>query len=215
MELEGMEMVVYDRRFDPERSPLHIGIPTEFLIVYDADKKISHIRKKPYPESKFYITDDSSMVISINAACLYEGLPWARASAGMFLGEGSPGNASFNVFQGYPQTSHRAEIMALFMALGEFFQRVHFDSTLSNLYIRSDSKYLVMAMTEWIYTWIQYGAWHANGQPVEYFELFKRIHDTMNERSAAGMSFNFWYVEPENNVGARDLADEATFLREY
>ncbi|KAJ7929613.1 ribonuclease H-like domain-containing protein, partial [Mycena leptocephala] len=116
--------------------------------------------------------------ISVDGACSGNGTPSARAGVGIFFGPNSPHNVSESISG--PQTSQRAEIYPrpkLCKGLNSAGGR----DQRGCIVLLCDSKYVVGAMTEWIFAWKDNGWKNANGGRVENKADFQEL-DTVIER---------------------------------
>ncbi|KAL7621057.1 hypothetical protein AAE478_008369 [Parahypoxylon ruwenzoriense] len=110
----------------------------------------------------------------------------------------------------YPPTSQRAEITAIIMALEwalEKYEELDSSPRL-NLKIKSDSKYAVGCMTEWVYKWANNGWINSNGNKVANRDLIKEASDLDDEVKKLG-SVKYIWVPREQNTNAHDCCDEA------
>ncbi|KAI1496875.1 ribonuclease H-like domain-containing protein [Biscogniauxia marginata] len=199
------------RRFDPRYSPMHCHVPESQLVVYNPSKEVSQLQVK-HPRTGALEIDRLTVVVSIDGACRSNGTPSARAAWGVYFGPQSPHNASGLVKPDLPQTNSRAEIEALSQALHIIQEVISQDLSLHHIRIRSDSDYLVKAMSEWIEGWIKKGGRSAQRRRVAHYPVLKEIHERLNEMAYGddgGMDFKFWHVPREKNKGADMLANRA------
>ncbi|OTA54797.1 ribonuclease H-like protein [Hypoxylon sp. EC38] len=196
------------RRFDPLCSTLHGRVPEGELVVYNPLKKISQLQLKN-PRTGEIELDKLTVVVSIDGACRGNGTPSARAAWGVYFG---PYNASGVLESTLPQTSTRAEIEALSQALHIIRRDLAEDLTMQQFRIRTDSDFLVKAVSEWIEGWIARERRNARGRPIEHYQVLKNIHeriDDMTYGDDGGMDFKFWHVPRERNQEADALANQA------
>ncbi|OTA87950.1 hypothetical protein M434DRAFT_399250 [Hypoxylon sp. CO27-5] len=137
------------RRFDPLCSTSHGRVPEGELVVYNPLKKISQLKLKN-PRTGEIELDKLTVVVSIDGACRGNGTPSAHAAWGVYFGQQSPYNASGVLESTLPQTSTRAEIEALSQALHIIRRDLAEDLTMQQFRIRTDSDFLVKAMSKWI-----------------------------------------------------------------
>ncbi|KAI2467427.1 ribonuclease H-like domain-containing protein [Annulohypoxylon bovei var. microspora] len=200
-----------ERQFDPTFSSLYRTVPASQLVVYNPLKKVSQLQYK-HPRTGNVEIDRMTVVISIDGACRGNGTPSARAAWGVYFGPESPHNASGLLDSTLPQTSTRAEIEALSQALHIIPVAIEGDYSLQQFRIRTDSDFLVRAMSEWIEGWIESGGRRARGRPVAHYPVLKEIHERLDEMTygdEGGLGFKFWHVPRAQNQEADALANHA------
>lgn len=199
------------RRFDPLYSPMHRDVPESKLVIYTPSKKVSQLQVK-HPRTGSIELDIPTVVVSIDGACRGNGTPSARGAWGVYFGPQSPHNANGLLDPSYPQTSSRAEIEALLQALNIIQRDISKDMSLIEIRIKSDSLYLVRAMSEWIEGWIENHGRNDEGRPVKHYAALKGIHERLDEMEYGddgGIDFKFWHVPREQNREADELANQA------
>lgn len=109
-----------------------------------------------------------------------------------------------------PPTSQRAEILAIIMALEWALER--FDELDGyprlRVTIKSDSRYAVSCMTDWIYTWVSNGWINARGCEVVNRDLIERASDLDDRVRGLGVVEYVW-VPREDNVDADERCQDA------
>jgi ribonuclease HI len=201
------------RLYDPIEDRCCWRIPHDELVVYNAEKGISHKQgQNVYGKREIY-TDTMSMIVFIDGACRGNGTATARASYGVFFGAGSPFNTYGLLPSALPQTSTRAEIEALSQALKTIEAITDKDYSLTRIKIATDSSFLVDAMSRHVERWIKDKGLRANGkEKVVHFEAMKQLHeklDYMEFSDAGGREIMFWHVPRELNREADALANKA------
>ncbi|KAI0836607.1 ribonuclease H-like protein [Hypoxylon sp. FL0890] len=200
-----------ERQFDPICSSLHRYVPRSQLVVYNPMKKVSQLQCK-HPRTGKIELDEFTVVVSIDGACRGNGTPSARAAWGVYFGEHSPYNACGVLEPTLPQTSTRAEIEALSQLLRIIREEFTGDFTMQEFRIRTDSDFLMRAMSEWMDDWIASGGRGAQGRPVAHYKVLKELHDRIDDMTYGddgGMDFKFWHVPREQNQEADALANQA------
>jgi ribonuclease HI len=195
-----------ERQFDPQTSAMHRRVPESQLVVYTPSKKVSQL----HPRTGAIELDKTTVVVSIDGACRGNGTPSARAAWGVYFGPNSPHNASGLVKPNLPQTSTRAEMEALSQALRIIRNDVSEDFQLQEIRIRTDSAFLVNAMTVWMEDWIEDDGRNAQGRPVAHFQALKEMHERIEDMTYGddgGLEFKFWKVPREDNREADALAN--------
>ncbi|KAI9828829.1 MAG: hypothetical protein M1819_006536 [Sarea resinae] len=156
------------------------------------------------------------IVIAIDDACRNIGYPNARAAAAVFFGMRSEFNTSFVMNTTQP-TNQKAELTTGIHALRQALvikTRVGHSygvdgGRLRKVVIRSDSQYLVRAMTEWIFHWETNGYWSSNGRPVVNASLFRQLDRQIMDLNQLDVEVNFWHVPRARNEQADRLANDA------
>ncbi|KAI6085181.1 ribonuclease H-like domain-containing protein [Hypoxylon rubiginosum] len=199
------------RQFDPLCSPMYRHVPKNQLVVYNPVKNVSQLQMR-HPRTGVIEPDRLTVVLSIDGACRGNGTPTARAAWGVYFGPQSPHNASGLLDPTLPQTSSRAEIEALSQALRIIRTTISADYTMTRFRIRTDSEYLMKALSLWIEGWIENGGRRAQGKPVAHYQVLKDIHERLEDMEYGedgGMDFKFWHVPREKNREADALANQA------
>lgn len=80
---------------------------------------------------------------------------------------------------------------------------------LRRVVIRADSKYLVNAMTDWIFKWEDNGYLNARGLPVTNGGLFRELALAVEDSNDDDVDVQFWHVPRELNGEADCLANAA------
>ncbi|KAJ6619995.1 ribonuclease H-like domain-containing protein [Mycena sp. CBHHK59/15] len=191
------------RTFEPspalsDRSPANIVSPSSpFSNIF-----FSTMRE---PEKK--LVDTRTVLISVDGACAGNGTPSARAGVGIFFGPNSPHNVS-EAISG-PQTNQRAEILAATKALRKASNLLEDVISVSKIVLLCDSKYVVGAMTEWVFAWKENGWKNAKGGQVENKADFQELDAAIEKLEEDGLDVKFWLVGRENNAQADQLAKAA------
>ncbi|KAI5925568.1 ribonuclease H-like domain-containing protein [Camillea tinctor] len=200
-----------ERAFDPSLSLLHRRVPKAQLVTYNPRKHISQLQIT-HPRTGAIELDRFTVVLSTDGACRGNGTASARAAWGVYFGPGSRFNAGGLLDPSLPQTSVRAEIEALAQALRIIRRHLSDDLEMQEIRIRTDSEFLVKAMSEWMAGWRASGGRNARGQPVKHYAVLKALHDQLDEMTYGddgGRDFRFWYVPREENREADALANRA------
>lgn len=142
-------------------------------------------------------TAGKSLVIYTDGSCSKNGADNARAGSGVWFGCNDPRNIAVRL-PGAKQTSQRAEQYAVILALDAAPMDVR-------VTIKSDSKYVIKGMTEWMPNWIAKKEFEGR----DNVDLWKRLLAQSEARSELGV--NWVWVKAhsgiEGNEGADRLAD--------
>lgn len=136
-------------------------------------------------------------VIYTDGASRGNGKEGARAGFGVYFGEGDPRNVSERL-QGTRQTNQRAELMAAIRALEKSNpERI--------VEIRTDSKYLVRGLTEWLPNWLKEGWVTSRGTQIENRDLFEVLSKYVAERTK---EVRWVYVPAHSGIFGNEAADQ-------
>ncbi|CAJ2506721.1 Uu.00g079070.m01.CDS01 [Anthostomella pinea] len=158
------------------------------------------------------------IMVAIDGACRNNGRADARASLGVYFGKDNSRWNKSEILPAREATSQRAELCAALRALHlvdsyvarERNRSVTDGRTLEKLVIKSDSDYLVQAMTEWIFTWSENDYRDASGSPVQNADLFRRILTLVGKLDQERkLKVLFWKVPRDENMDADRLANAA------
>lgn len=125
----------------------------------------------PLPDTSKKIcldTEGNHLVVYTDGACENNGKPNAKAGIGVWFGEKHPWNVSEPV-KG-KATNNTAEIQACIEAL-----RVAHQEDILNVIIKTDSKFVIDCMTQWIHNWKKNGWRTAKGEDVKNKEDLQRL----------------------------------------
>ena len=139
-----------------------------------------------------------TLIVYADGSALSNGRFEARAGAGVYFGEGDTRNQSERLLAHEPQTNQRAELFAAFLALR------HAGEDQKPLEIRTDSKYVITGVTEWMFTWKWNGWKTANGGAVLHQDLWIAIDQLIQERAG---KVNWRHVKGHSNEPGNDAAD--------
>ena len=106
--------------------------------------------------------EDSVYTVYIDGSCIRNGTASAQAGIGLFLGDGHPLNSSITLTTDHTHTNNTAELTAAITAIQQASE-----NNMKELLIKSDSKYVVNGVTEWVQKWMGNGWKTASGEPVK------------------------------------------------
>lgn len=164
------------------------------------------------PPRKFYFffaEDYDAIVVFVDGACRGNGTPYAKGGYGVYFGPESPYNVSKPLKENSPQTSQRAELTAVLVALNQIERVVHDYQDYPYLFIiATDSAYLVNSLTSYIYKWRQNNYTASSGKQVVNRDLFERLDSKLNVMANGRQCIDvlFWKVDRSENVEADKLA---------
>lgn len=186
-------------RFDPPN-----------LTCYDPTIQLTRLQECTRNTTNLAPTNE--IAITIDGACRGNGTNQARGAWGVYFGPRSQHN-SRGLLQNGPQTNQRAEIVAAIKALDIMEPIIrHYTANWGmdlDIVLVTDSDYLAMSMTQWVWNWLQNGWTSANGGPVVNGQLLELLHDRIERLENTGTSVKFWRVSRDFTQEADRLANEA------
>ena len=152
-------------------------------------------------------------VVFVDGACARNGTPSASGGYGVFFGPNSPYNVSKPLKFTDPQTSQRAELTAVLVALNQM-ERIAGKYGLDQcqfFIICTDSAYVVSSLTSYIYKWRRNDYTAATGREVVNRDLFERLDKKLDSMAYGrqGIDVLFWKVPRDANRNADELAKRA------
>jgi ribonuclease HI len=153
------------------------------------------------------------MDFKVDGGCRGNGQSGAIGAAAVILLSkwGDKYNYKTKVLDRYPTpTNQRAEILAIIMALKWALERYDELDTYPFLQveIRSDSKYAVNCMNQWIYKWSQNGWTNSAGNEVANSDLIREA-SRLDDRVAALGKVSYVWIPREENEEADSLCNKA------
>lgn len=151
-----------------------------------------------------YEIPPSAQIIYTDGACPSNGLFAGRAGFGIFFSPDSPHNLSARL-PGPHQTNQRAELYAVLKAL----EYLHANPpTPADVFILTDSSYVVKGLTEWVIRWEREGWKTANRGEVVSRDLFKRAKDMKDSLGERGTTVELTHVPGHAGVWGNEMADK-------
>lgn len=144
------------------------------------------------------------MVFNVDGGCRGNGTPYATGAAACCLQKPFRNQYKYKTrkLDKYPvaPTSQRAEITAIIMALEWALER--YDELQGypglRVTIKSDSRYAVNCMTDWIYKWVQNGWTNSRGFEVKNRDLIEEASDLDDRVTALGEVEYVWVPRADN-----------------
>ena len=147
-------------------------------------------------------------VCYIDGACRGNGYDGAVGGAGLYIPQFD--RHEYQSIDSYENpTSQRAELTALIMALEAAIERrgeLYTDPWFS-LNIKTDSKYVIGCLTDWLAKWKNNGWLNARGCPVSNQDLIKRAAELQEDIEEEGGEVVFQHIRREENHEADRLAN--------
>lgn len=122
-----------------------------------------------------------------------------KAGIGVYFGPNDKRNFS-GPLKGLIQTNQRAELMAAIKAL----EIVNYEDDIK---IITDSKYLKLAMTQWIFNWKKNGWKTSSGKTVKNKDLFKRLVELEELKKNKGGNVYWSWVKGHSTSQGNNCAD--------
>jgi ribonuclease HI len=146
--------------------------------------------------------------IYTDGACSSNGTTAGRAGIGIFHAPNDPRNISARL-PGLHQTNQRAELFAVLKALEQLYHQETQSPPAGRrkVVIRTDSSYVIKALTSWIQKWERNG-WRSRGnQPVVSKDLFVRARDMLGALAEGGVRVSFEHVRGHMGIWGNEQAD--------
>ncbi|PBK73628.1 ribonuclease H-like protein [Armillaria solidipes] len=180
-------------------------------------------------------------LVFTDGACSNNGRQGATAGIGVVIGGAEECRWSIpiddNIDPDSPRTSQRAELLAALEGLEKLREeetyidgsegeqprrhqtakfKTHKSANPSDPYtwvIVTDSEYVILGMTEYIYKWRTSGWRNSQGKRVANLDLFLKLDDAIGLIEQEGIQVGFWHIPRELNSEADELAKAAARCR--
>ncbi len=171
-----------------------------------ADNGWNHVR------CSYRCAHSDGIVIAADGACRHNGAASATAAIGVYVAPNSQYNKG-RMLTPLHATSQRAELKAGIAALETALDITRHRHILTNsptrqVVVKTDSAYLVSAMTDWIYKWRRSGFRNANGGDVVNAAYFRELDALVLLMERQGVDVLFWRVGRSEN-GEADMRANA------
>lgn len=187
------------------------------ILVYHLDEKKSELRQMslqdycnltrwavpdekvpdPPPPAKRVVglPEEETPAVYIDGSCLDNGRPTAKGGIGIYWGENHSNNVSCKTpNDGVVPTNNRAELWAAIAAL----QQVR-SKGISDVVIKSDSRYVVSGITDWINEWKASGSIDERNNN----DLWKKL-----DRLATTLSVTWEHLQGHSGIPGNVVADK-------
>jgi ribonuclease HI len=152
-----------------------------------------------------YNVPTDAEIIYTDGACPSNGTAAGRAGIGIFYGTNDKRNISARL-PGLHQTNQRAELFAVLKALEALYTN-RLPGVQSNIFILTDSKYVVKALTEWAVKWERAGWKNKGNKEVVSKDLFKRARDMLRALENAKVMVTFRHIPGHSGIWGNEQAD--------
>ncbi|TFK26659.1 ribonuclease H-like protein, partial [Coprinopsis marcescibilis] len=166
----------------------------------------SNIKKRPIATA--VENEDMYDIVYTDGASKDNGKPSAVAGVGVWWGRGDPRN----IAERCPgdQTNNRAELIAILRVLEET------PVTKKPLLIRTDSRYCMQCLEDWMPNWIRNNWMNSSKEPVKNAGIIRLISAHLDLRGQRGQQIRFDHVKGHSgdvgNDGADYQANQGTLL---
>ena len=150
-------------------------------------------------EIKQPILHNTIHTVYIDGSCIKNGAASAQAGIGLFWGDGHPWNSSIALTADSTPTNSKAELTAAIKAIQQAGE-----NNLTDLVIKSDSKYVVNGITEWVQKWMNNGWKTSSGEQVKNK---KEWTDLMNVIKSNNINIKWQHVPAHSGVAGNEEAD--------
>lgn len=172
-----------------------------------------------------HVVHKDAIIIAVDGACRGNGTAYAQSGYGVFFHKNSGFNRAIKVPTHQHHSNQRAELLAGLEAL-LLAKQIQAQNPrkgtpsyllpppgptrkLRRVVIMADSRYLVDAMTRWIFKWKSNGYLNAKGEGVLNQDLFQRLERAVEDLNKLNVNVQFWHVRREDNGVADALASAA------
>ena len=153
----------------------------------------------------FRQTSDGFVVVYTDGSCVGNGRRNPQAGVGIFLGPESTLNISRKLPSTYEQTNNNAEIVAVTIALHLCKQNYQ-----NKVEIRTDSKFLLTCLTEYLAVWQENGWNKTNKKPVKNKDELLELGEALTDLVVR------WVHVPAHNSDPNSIGnDYADFLARF
>jgi len=152
---------------------------------------------------------ESDLIVYTDGACRSNGRSDARAGIGVYFGEKDPRNSAIP-FTGDNPTNQRAELEAIAVALDVILGfGVKPGRT---VVVRTDSKYSIQSLTQWMPKWKALGWVTSTGGPVKNQDIMRRVDSLRDELRQQAVEVRFEHVRGHSGDFGNEMADKLANL---
>lgn len=159
----------------------------------------SEVKQPIYPEIKsFSILENKRpyyQVVYTDGACRNNGKNREVGGIGVYFGPNDPRNVSRKITGNV--TNNRAEMMAALTAL-----IICYDQKQHHVEIRTDSKYVIRGIQEWMFIWKRNGWKTSKGGQVKNSDLWKKLDFYVKD-----MEVLWTHVRGHSGIAGNEMAD--------
>ena len=156
--------------------------------------------------AEIHVSDDDEEIkkitVFIDGSCIGNGGQSAKGGYGVYFGDSYPWNKSFTIPAKDGPTNNKAELRAAMKAI-----QIGHKNNVESLEINSDSKYVILGVTQWSNQWIKNGRKNTNREAVKNKQEWEELLElTSNER----MAIKWNHVSAHSGIPANEEADKLT-----
>ena len=137
--------------------------------------------------------------VYIDGSCIRNGTASAQAGIGLFCGDKNALNSSITLTADHAHTNNTAELTAAITAIQQASE-----NNMKELIIKSDSKYVVNGVTEWVQKWMGNGWKTASGEQVKNKKEWTKL---MNIIKSSNISIKWQHVQAHSGISGNKEAD--------
>ena len=145
------------------------------------------------------ILRNSYKIVYTDGACSNNGYSNAKSAIGVFFGKDDARNVSRSVETTRKHTNQRAELLAAIEAL-----KIEQNCALE---IRSDSRYFVRGVHEWLTRWKLLN-YVVDGKRIANVDLWRQIDQMIEDRNVKNIPLRVVWVKAHENCEGNQKADE-------
>ena len=140
------------------------------------------------------------LVTYIDGSCIGNGGPSTKGGYGVFLCDSHPWNGSFTITPEDGPTNNKAELRTAIEAI-----KIGHNNNVKYLQINSDSKYVVLGVTQWSQQWVKNGWRNSSGEAVTNKQEREELLELVNKGK---MVIQWNQVPAHSGISGNEEADK-------
>ena len=142
--------------------------------------------------------------VYIDGSCVRNGASSAKAGYGLYWGVDHPWNGSYTMSTEEGATNNKAELRAAIKAI-----EIARDNGLKELIVKSDSKYVILGITQWSDNWQNNGWKTSSGDSVKNKEEWKQLLQLVH---GSNIAITWNHVPGHKGISGNEEADKLAVL---